>query len=171
MDDVDLVRAYQAADVSVVPSIALEGFGLVALESLACGTPVVVTDCGGLPEAVAGLDASDCAMGRGSVGRRLTTAARGDLPDGHACRSYAEGFSWSACARANQGVYERAQTRAHGSCSSIMWAASRAVSWPWPGSWKTWTSTYTPGGGWPTRGTASKGWSGGGGDSPPTDRP
>ncbi len=58
VDEEDLVSAYQAADVSVVPSIALEGFGLVALESLACGTPVVVTDCGGLPEAVAGLDAS-----------------------------------------------------------------------------------------------------------------
>ena len=110
VDDVDLVRAYQAADVSVVPSIALEGFGLVALESLACGTPVVVTDCGGLPEAVAGLDASLIVQSRsaGALADRLTTAARGALPDRHACRSYAEGFSWSACARANHGVYERA---------------------------------------------------------------
>ena len=73
MDDVDLVSAYQAADVSVVPSIALEGFGLVALESLACGTPVVVTDCGGLPEAVAGLDASLIVQSRnaGGLGRSL----------------------------------------------------------------------------------------------------
>ena len=110
VDDVDLVRAYQAADVSVVPSIALEGFGLVALESLACGTPVVVTDCGGLPEAVAGLDASLIVQSRsaGALADRLTAAARGALPDRHACRSYAEGFSWSACARANQAVYDRA---------------------------------------------------------------
>ena len=111
VDDVDLVSAYQSADVSVVPSIALEGFGLVALESLACGTPVVVTDCGGLPEAVAGLDAS-LIVQAGSVGAladRLTTAARGALPDRHACRSYAEGFNWSTCARANQAAYHRAQ--------------------------------------------------------------
>ena len=110
VDDVDLVRAYQAADVSVVPSIALEGFGLVALESLACGTPVVVTDCGGLPEAVAGLDASLIVQSRnaGALADRLTAAARGALPDRHVCRSYAEGFSWSACARANQAVYARA---------------------------------------------------------------
>jgi D-inositol-3-phosphate glycosyltransferase len=38
---------YSAADVCVVPSY-YETFGLVALESLACGTPVVATDVGGL---------------------------------------------------------------------------------------------------------------------------
>ncbi len=36
---------YNAADVCVVPSY-YESFGLVALESLACGTPVVTTDVG-----------------------------------------------------------------------------------------------------------------------------
>jgi D-inositol-3-phosphate glycosyltransferase len=36
---------YSGADVSVVPSY-YESFGLVALESLACGTPVVATDVG-----------------------------------------------------------------------------------------------------------------------------
>jgi len=38
---------YSAADVCVVPSY-YESFGLVALESLACGTPVVTTDVGNL---------------------------------------------------------------------------------------------------------------------------
>jgi len=36
---------YSAADVSIIPSY-YESFGLVALESLACGTPVVATDVG-----------------------------------------------------------------------------------------------------------------------------
>ena len=53
--DADLPLAYRAADLSVVPSIALEGFGLIVLESLAAGTPVVVTPVGGLPEVVSGL--------------------------------------------------------------------------------------------------------------------
>ncbi|MDQ3700615.1 MAG: glycosyltransferase family 4 protein, partial [Chloroflexota bacterium] len=37
-----LVRLYQTADVFCLPSLA-EGFGLVILEALACGTPVVTT--------------------------------------------------------------------------------------------------------------------------------
>ncbi|MFC2067094.1 glycosyltransferase [Chloroflexota bacterium] len=42
----ELPRFYSAADVCVVPSY-YESFGLVALESLACGTPVVATKVGG----------------------------------------------------------------------------------------------------------------------------
>ena len=42
---------YNAADVCVVPSY-YESFGLVALESLACGTPVVTTDVGDLKNIV-----------------------------------------------------------------------------------------------------------------------
>ena len=43
----ELYAYYSAADVCVVPSYH-ESFGLVALESLACGTPVVGTDTGAL---------------------------------------------------------------------------------------------------------------------------
>jgi D-inositol-3-phosphate glycosyltransferase len=38
---------YRAADVVIVPSVS-ESFGLVALEAMGCGTPVVATDAGGL---------------------------------------------------------------------------------------------------------------------------
>ena len=51
----DLLAYYQAADLCVLPSLALEGFGLVVLEALASGTPVMASDAGGLPEALAGL--------------------------------------------------------------------------------------------------------------------
>jgi D-inositol-3-phosphate glycosyltransferase len=43
---------YRAADLTVVPSYN-ESFGLVALESQACGTPVAAAAVGGLPTAVA----------------------------------------------------------------------------------------------------------------------
>jgi D-inositol-3-phosphate glycosyltransferase len=47
----DLPLYYNAADVCVMPSY-YESFGLVALESLACGTPVVATRVGGMESVI-----------------------------------------------------------------------------------------------------------------------
>ncbi len=41
-----------AADLVVVPSLVDEGYGRVAMEAIACGTPVLAADRGGLDEAV-----------------------------------------------------------------------------------------------------------------------
>jgi D-inositol-3-phosphate glycosyltransferase len=49
VDQGDLPVFYSAADVLVVPS-SYESFGMVALESLACGTPVVATPVGAMEE-------------------------------------------------------------------------------------------------------------------------
>ncbi|MGB4689410.1 MAG: D-inositol-3-phosphate glycosyltransferase [Candidatus Nanopelagicales bacterium] len=48
----ELVTWYRAADLTVVPSYS-ESFGLVAIESQACGTPVVASAVGGLKTTVA----------------------------------------------------------------------------------------------------------------------
>lgn len=50
VDDATLVEYYQVADLFVLPSLAFEGFGMVTLEALACGTPVVGTPIGATPE-------------------------------------------------------------------------------------------------------------------------
>ncbi len=52
ISDDDRDRLYKVADVAVFPSL-YEPFGIVALEAMAAGTPVVVTDTGGLAEVVA----------------------------------------------------------------------------------------------------------------------
>lgn len=45
-------RWYRLADVVVVPSIASEAFGLVNLEALSTGIPVVASNIGGIPEII-----------------------------------------------------------------------------------------------------------------------
>lgn len=53
VDDAQLRLCYQAADVFVIPSRALECFGLIAVEALGFGVPIVATRVGGLPEILA----------------------------------------------------------------------------------------------------------------------
>lgn len=109
--DDQLPLAYRAADVTVVPTVALEGFGLITLESLAAGTPVLVTPVGGLPEAVQGLsdalvleDITPKALARGLV-EGLT--AQRPLPSAQACQAYVRThFDWPVIARKVKGVYE-----------------------------------------------------------------
>ncbi len=50
VQDEELPRFYSSADWFVLPTVALEGFGLVILESLSCGTPVLGTRIGAIPE-------------------------------------------------------------------------------------------------------------------------
>ena len=49
--DKELINDYNSALVTVLPSLS-EIFPLVVLESMACGTPVICTDAGGMPEIV-----------------------------------------------------------------------------------------------------------------------
>ena len=52
----DLPKYYQSADLVVMPTSELEGFGLVTVEALACGTPVVGTPIAATPEILRGID-------------------------------------------------------------------------------------------------------------------
>lgn len=52
VDNSELPLYYSLADVSVVPSVCQEGAGLVAIESMALGVPLIVTRVGGMVEYV-----------------------------------------------------------------------------------------------------------------------
>ncbi len=111
--DADLPVAYRAADLSVVPSIALEGFGLVVLESLAAGTPVVVTPVGGLPEVVSALSKDLILEGSSTnhlaEGLATRLSALGKLPSDKACQAYAkDNFDWPVIAKRVVAVYKNA---------------------------------------------------------------
>lgn len=43
---------FEEADIVLVPSIGQEAFGLVNVEAMACGVPVIATNIGGMPEVI-----------------------------------------------------------------------------------------------------------------------
>jgi glycosyltransferase involved in cell wall biosynthesis len=109
LSDQQLIEAYRAADVAIVPSVSLEGFGLIVPEAAACGTPSIVSDVGGLPEVVRALDPSLVVPASDSValGARIAAAAQGALPARDATRSFAETFSWPHLAERHRALYRR----------------------------------------------------------------
>jgi glycogen(starch) synthase len=113
VSELDLPLAYRAADLTVVPSLSLEGFGLVTLESLASGTPALVTPIGGLPEVIQPLapqclfaEASTTAMA--SLLREILLGSV-QLPSEEDCRRYAsENFAWPRIAEKVRTIYDEA---------------------------------------------------------------
>lgn len=110
----DLPLWYAAADFSVVPSVALEGFGLVVLESLACGTPVVASRTGGMAEVLADfspsllVEPSDVA----ALASQLTSLVKDPQarPDRQECRRFAERFNWPDAADRVIQVFDRGRS-------------------------------------------------------------
>lgn len=102
--DGDLPALYRSADLFALPTRALEGFGLVAIEAMACGTPALGTPVGAIPEVLGPLgllfkDATVEAIEEGL--RRFFGAPDPDL--GKRCREYvAARYDW-------ERVVERAE--------------------------------------------------------------
>ena len=102
---------YSAAEVCVMPSL-YESFGLVALEAMACGTPVVASRVGGLPYVVRDGETgllvpdSDPAALAAALRRILTDSAlRSRL--GARAREFARGYSWQRVAREMLELYHQ----------------------------------------------------------------
>jgi glycosyltransferase involved in cell wall biosynthesis len=94
----DLPALYRSADVAVMPTRTGEGFGLMAAEAMACGTPVVVTGQGALPELVRdGVDGIVCAPNDpGDLARCLALVLSDDALRGRlAAGARARDLTWA----------------------------------------------------------------------------
>jgi glycosyltransferase involved in cell wall biosynthesis len=106
-----LSTLYSAADVFVIPSLQ-ESFGQTVIESLACGTPVVGFDAGGIPDMVRPgqtgwlAPVGDTAALREAIAQALRDPEK-RLEMGQNCRRVAvEEYSLDVQARAYLALYE-----------------------------------------------------------------
>lgn len=111
IDEERLPRLFAAADLFVLPTRALEGFGMVTLEALACGTPVLGTTVGATPEVLSELlpelppvtPAADAlATGISSALANLPMIAPAAAA---AAARIAEHHTWERCAQRLAAVY------------------------------------------------------------------
>lgn len=106
-----LALYYAAADVCAVPSLT-ESFGLVALESMACGTPVVGTRVGGLQKLIehgeSGLlvPAGDYQALAEAIARVLTDP-RLRMHLAHGARDRAEHYTWKSVGDKIEALYAK----------------------------------------------------------------
>ncbi len=107
----ELVREYNSAQLLVSPSL-YEGFGLPAAEAMACGTPVVATTAGALPEIVED-GVSGLLVPPGDV-EALADAIRTLLEEPERCcamgkagaRRIRERFTWRRTAQETLALYQ-----------------------------------------------------------------
>ena len=113
LPEADKAALFTGADVFAYPS-RYEGFGLPVLEAMACGTPVVTTTGGSLPE-VAGdaallVDPGDPAALAAALAKLAGDPAAGQAAAARG-RARAATFTWDRCAAETAAAYHRALER------------------------------------------------------------
>lgn len=99
LSDEDLLTCYADAAVQVFPLVEVpgdvEGFGMVAVEAAACGTPTVAFRLGGVADAISTENGHLLRPGDyQAFAAAVIDVLRTGKPDATSCRNFARGFSW-----------------------------------------------------------------------------
>lgn len=109
--DEELASFYAASDLTIMPSLDLEGFGLSTIESLGCGTPVLGSSSGANPEVITNLS-KELIFRSGDI-KDLSNkileilSNKSKLPSREECRTYSiQNFSWSNASQIVEKCFE-----------------------------------------------------------------
>jgi glycosyltransferase involved in cell wall biosynthesis len=117
--DGDLPSLYQAADLFVVPTQSLEGFGLISVEAMASGLPVIATPVGGSREILQSfrpemlfLSEKSEDMAKGLI---RILSQKGQWPTAVECRSHImANYTWEQVVNQVEDVLQEAVSKRKG---------------------------------------------------------
>lgn len=114
--DGELAGVYQAADLFVVPTQSLEGFGLITVEAMASGVPVMATPIGGSREILSKFNPAmlfkSANSGDMAAGLIHMLKHREQWPSPEQCRNHVlDHYTWDLVTAQVEAVFEQAMGR------------------------------------------------------------
>ncbi len=113
VEDADLAYLYNTAYLLVFPSLE-EGFGLPAIEAMACGTPVAASNCSSLPEVLGDAGRFFDPLDQDNMAQIIMEILRDELLRDEMSRTglaRSQQFSWETAAQKMCAIFEELGTR------------------------------------------------------------
>lgn len=112
VNDADLISSYALANVQIFPVTEVagdvEGFGMIAIEAAACGTPTVAFNLGGVSDAISASNGKLIQPDRYDLfAEAVIDTLRTNTPSADKCLEHAKNFSWDSY---NEKLEECART-------------------------------------------------------------
>lgn len=131
--DDQMLRLYNLCDLFVFPSWH-EGFGLPALEAMACGAPVIGASTSSLPEVIGRDDALFDPFDEKAISQKITEVLKNDYLRNDLARhglEQAKKFSWDESAKRAIKAFERLYLKQQHESTSVKIELAKTASSSW----------------------------------------